>query len=46
MQAGLVSKRLAFREIFTAVAVMLLLALILIDLRSPENAADQRSVAA
>jgi len=46
MQAGIVSKRLTFRDISTAVAVMFLLALILIDLRSPENAADQRSVAA
>ena len=46
MQAGLVSKRLTFRDIFTAVAGMFLLVLILIDLRSRDSAADQGRLAA
>ena len=46
MQAGLVSRPLTFRDIFTAVAGMFLLVLILIDLRSPDSAADPRRLAA
>ena len=42
MQAGLVSRRLTFRDIFTAVAVILLRVLILIDRQSRDSAADQR----
>ncbi len=45
IQAGLLLKRLTFRDIFTPVAGMFLLVLILIDRQSRDNEADQRPLA-
>ena len=37
MQAGLVSQRLSFREIFTSVARMVLCVVMMIDFRAPKS---------
>ena len=46
MQAGLVRRRLSFREVFTSVAGMLLCILIVIDFRTPDNRIERELVAA
>ena len=46
MQAGLASRRLTFREVFTSVAGMILYVLIIIDFRTSDNRIERESVAA
>ena len=46
MQAGLVSRRLSFREVFTSVGGMLLYVLIVVDFRMPDNRIEKKLAAA
>ena len=46
MQAGLASRRLTFREVFTSVAGMLLCVLIVIDFRAYSDRLERRRLAA